>query len=89
MRPLIVQAQTQKATTHYNEILIGTASLKDTAKHGYIIYSYKYLKSDLIKHCHVIFIHSLSQPLIVRLETEAIMITIHRTKEKRNKTTEN
>ena len=32
----------------------------------YIIYSYKYLKSDLIKHCHVIFIHSLGQPLIVR-----------------------
>ena len=23
-----------------------------------IIYSYKYLESDLIKHCHVIFIHS-------------------------------
>jgi hypothetical protein len=31
---------------------------------GYIIYSY--LESDLIKHCHVIFIHSLGQPLIVR-----------------------
>ena len=31
----------------------------------YIIYSYKYLESDLIKHCHVIFIHSLGQPLIV------------------------
>jgi hypothetical protein len=31
-----------------------------------IIYSYKYLESDLIKHCHVIFIHSLGQPLIVR-----------------------
>jgi hypothetical protein len=29
-------------------------------------YSYKYLESDLIKHCHVIFIHSLGQPLIVR-----------------------
>jgi hypothetical protein len=32
----------------------------------YIIYSYKYLEFDLIKHCHVIFIHSLGQPLIVR-----------------------
>ena len=32
----------------------------------HIIYSYKYLESDLIKHCHVIFIHSLGQPLIVR-----------------------
>jgi len=32
----------------------------------YIIYSYKYLESDLIKHCHVLFIHSLGQPLIVR-----------------------
>ena len=32
----------------------------------YIIYSYKYLESDSIKHCHVIFIHSLGQPLIVR-----------------------
>ena len=32
----------------------------------YIIYSYKYLESDLIKHCHVIFIHSLGQPLTVR-----------------------
>ena len=31
-----------------------------------IIYSYTYLESDLIKHCHVIFIHSLGQPLIVR-----------------------
>ena len=31
-----------------------------------IIYSYKYLESDLIKHCHVIFIHSFGQPLIVR-----------------------
>ena len=31
-----------------------------------IIYSYKYLESDLIEHCHVIFIHSLDQPLIVR-----------------------
>jgi hypothetical protein len=30
-----------------------------------IIYSYKYLESELIKHCHVIFIHSLGQPLIV------------------------
>jgi hypothetical protein len=29
-----------------------------------IIYSYKYLESDLIKHCHVIFIHLLGQPLI-------------------------
>jgi hypothetical protein len=33
---------------------------------SYIIYSYKYLESDLIKHCHVIFIHALGQPLIVR-----------------------
>ena len=32
----------------------------------YIIYSYKYLESDLIKHCHVIFIDSLGQPLITR-----------------------
>ena len=32
----------------------------------HIIYSYKYLESDLIKHCHVIFIHSLGQPLIER-----------------------
>ena len=31
-----------------------------------IIYSYKYLESDSIKHCHVIFIHSLGQPLIIR-----------------------
>jgi hypothetical protein len=31
-----------------------------------IIYSYSYLESDLIKHCHVIFTHSLGQPLIVR-----------------------
>jgi hypothetical protein len=31
-----------------------------------IIYSYKYLESDLIKHCHVIFIHSFGQPLILR-----------------------
>jgi hypothetical protein len=31
-----------------------------------IIYSYKYLESNLIKHCHMIFIHSLGQPLIVR-----------------------
>ena len=31
-----------------------------------IIYSYKYLESDLIKHCHVIFIHSLGQLLMVR-----------------------
>ena len=30
------------------------------------IYSYKYLESDLIKHCHVIFIHSMVQQLIVR-----------------------
>jgi hypothetical protein len=36
------------------------------SKPSYIIYSYKYLQSDLIKHCHVIFIHSLGQPLIVR-----------------------
>jgi hypothetical protein len=33
---------------------------------SYIIYSYKYLESDLIKHCHVICTHSLGQPLIVR-----------------------
>jgi len=33
---------------------------------SYIIYSYKYLESDLIKHCHLIVIHSLGQPLIVR-----------------------
>ena len=33
---------------------------------SYIIYSYKYLESDLIKHCHVVFIHSLGQALIVR-----------------------
>jgi hypothetical protein len=32
----------------------------------FILYSYKYLESDLIKHCHVISIHSLGQPLIVR-----------------------
>ena len=31
-----------------------------------IIYSYKYLESDLIEQCHVISIHSLDQPLIVR-----------------------
>ena len=31
-----------------------------------MIYSYKYLESDLIKHCHAIFIHSLGQPIIVR-----------------------
>ena len=31
-----------------------------------IIYLYKYLEFDLIKHCHVIFINSLGQPLIVR-----------------------
>ena len=31
-----------------------------------IINSYKHLESDLIKHCHVISIHSLGQPLIVR-----------------------
>jgi hypothetical protein len=31
-----------------------------------IVYSYKYLESDLIEHCHVIFIHSLGQPLYVR-----------------------
>ena len=30
------------------------------------LYTHKYLESDLIKYCHVIFIHSLSQPLIVR-----------------------
>ena len=30
------------------------------------IYSYKYLESDLIKHCHMIFIHSLGQPVIIR-----------------------
>jgi hypothetical protein len=47
------------------------------------------IREHLVKHCHVIFIHSLSQPLIVRLETQAIMNTIHKTKEKRNKTTEN
>ena len=40
-----------------------------------IIYSYKYLESDLIKHCHVIFIHSLSQPLIVRSNSK-----IHRSR---------
>ena len=33
---------------------------------SYIIYSYKYLESDLIKHCHVICTHSLGQPRIVR-----------------------
>jgi hypothetical protein len=38
---------------------------------GYIIYSYNYLESDLIKHCHVIFIHSLGQPLIVRSHSKA------------------
>jgi hypothetical protein len=32
----------------------------------YIIYSYEYLESDLIKLCHAIFIHSLGQPLIAR-----------------------
>ena len=32
----------------------------------FIVYSYKYLESNLIKHCHVISIHSLGQPLIVR-----------------------
>jgi hypothetical protein len=37
-----------------------------------IIYSYKYLESDLIKHCHVIFIHSLDQPLIVRSHSKEI-----------------
>jgi hypothetical protein len=31
-----------------------------------IIYSYKHLESDLIEQCHVISIHSLDQPLIVR-----------------------
>ena len=31
-----------------------------------IIYSYNYVESDLIKHCHVIFNYSLGQPLIVR-----------------------
>jgi hypothetical protein len=43
----------------------------------YIIYqySYKYLESDLIKHCHVIFIHSLGQPLIVRSHSK-----IHRSR---------
>ena len=41
----------------------------------YIIYSYKYLASDLIKHCHVIFIHSLGQPLIVRSHSK-----IHRSR---------
>jgi hypothetical protein len=40
MRPLIVQAQTQKAATHYHEILIGTTSLKDTAKHMVILYTH-------------------------------------------------
>jgi hypothetical protein len=30
------------------------------------LYTHKYIESDLIKYCHVIFIHSLSQPLIVR-----------------------
>ena len=37
-----------------------------------IIYSYKYLEFDLIKHCHVIFIHSLGQPLIVRSHSKEI-----------------
>jgi hypothetical protein len=27
---------------------------------------YKYLESDLIKDCHMIFIHSLGQPVIIR-----------------------
>ena len=36
----------------------------------YKIYSYKYLESDLIKDCHVIFIHSLGQPLIVRYHSK-------------------
>jgi hypothetical protein len=40
-----------------------------------IIYSYKYLESDLIKHCHMIFIHSLGQPLIVRSRSK-----IHRSR---------
>ena len=31
-----------------------------------ILYTHKYLESDLIKHCHGIFIHSLGQPLIAR-----------------------
>ena len=36
-------------------------------EHSYnIIYSYKYIESDLIKHCHVIFIHLSGRPLIVR-----------------------
>ena len=34
------------------------------------LYLYKYLESDLIKHCHVIFIHSLDQPLIVRSDSK-------------------
>ena len=34
--------------------------------HWNIIYSYKYLESDLMKHCHMIFIRLLDQPLIVR-----------------------
>ena len=38
----------------------------DTTSCDNIIYSYKYLESDLIKYCHMIFIHSLGQPLIVR-----------------------
>ena len=41
-------------------------TLQQGSKLYNIIYSYKYLESDLIKHCHVIFIHSLGQPLIVR-----------------------
>jgi hypothetical protein len=46
--------------------LIGFSSLKQqsTGRHG--THSYKYLEFDLIKHCHVIFIHSLGQLLIVR-----------------------
>jgi len=39
-----------------------------TFKHNfsYIIYSYKYIESDLIKHFHVIFIHSLGQPQLIK-----------------------
>jgi hypothetical protein len=65
-------ATTQSAGFNFGAIPANTGSRKSQIYSDFfyelhhIIYSYKYLESDLIKHCHAIFIHSLGQPLIVR-----------------------
>jgi hypothetical protein len=48
---------TRRKLCFYYTCKFGVISIKYVIKHN-IIYSYKYLEFDLIKHCHVIFVGS-------------------------------